>query len=77
MFVRTAIFYQGIPANYVLALKAPLADMQSASAAGDSERYFAGYTKLTQACNMCHQAAHVGFIVIKTPSGSPFTDEKF
>ena len=76
-FFRTAIFYKSIPATYVLAVDMPLAEMKNASEANDSRRYDAAYTKLTGACNACHQAANVSFITIKNPTSSPFGDEKF
>ena len=33
--------------------------------------------KLTEGCNACHQAANVGMVVIKVPSGSSFPDQDF
>ena len=76
-FLRTAIFYERIPANYVVAVAAPLKEIKNASAAGDRRAYDAGYAKLTATCNACHQAAHVGFIVVVTPNSSPVADQKF
>jgi hypothetical protein len=35
------------------------------------------YLKLTEACNQCHQAADVGFIVVRTPTKSPFSNQIF
>lgn len=74
---RTATFYDGIPSRYVVAAEAPLVALKKAAEAGDSRGYDAGFDKLNNVCNACHQAANVGFIVIKTPASSPFVDEKF
>ena len=76
-FFRTAIFYKSIPATYVLAVDMPLAEMKNAAEAEDSRRYDAAYTKLTGACNACHQAANVPYITIKNPTSLSFGDEKF
>ena len=76
-FLRTAIFYEGIPSHYILAVQAPLVGMKKAAEAADGLGYDAGFAKLNDACNACHRAAHVGFVVIKTPTSSPFSDEKF
>ena len=77
VLLRTAIFYDGLPATFVVAADAPLKAMKAAAAAGDRRAYEAGYVELSAACNACHQAAHVGFIVIKTPDSSPFADQRF
>jgi hypothetical protein len=37
----------------------------------------AGYEKLTEGCNACHEAANVGMVVIKVPTGSSFPDQDF
>ena len=76
-FLRTAIFYEEIPSRYVIAVQAPLAAMKKAAEAGDGRGYDAGFARLNDVCNTCHRAASVGFVVIKTPSSSPFVDEKF
>lgn len=76
-FLRTAMFYEGIPTNYVVAVEEPLSRMKQAARTGDSPSYESGYAKLTEACNACHRAAKVGFIVIRTPTSSPFADQKF
>ena len=70
-FLKTAIFYEEIPARYVIAVQAPLAAMKKAAEAGDGRDYDAGFAKLNNVCNACHQAANVGFVVIKTPASFP------
>jgi len=36
-----------------------------------------GFRKLTNACNNCHHRAGVGFIVIRVPTSSPFSNQLF
>ena len=55
----------------------PMADLRQALAERNSERFEAAYTRLTNACNQCHQATGVGFIVVQTPTGSPFSNQEF
>jgi hypothetical protein len=33
------------------------------------------FDNLTAACNACHQATHFGFIDIKVPTASPFSNQ--
>src|SRR5690554_858351 len=36
-----------------------------------------GYALLTNTCNSCHQAAGVGFNVVKIPESSPYSNQEF
>ena len=56
VLLKTAIFYDGIPATFVIAADAPLQAMKEATAAGDRRAYEAGYARLTETCNACHEA---------------------
>jgi hypothetical protein len=55
----------------------PLADVARAVAAGNKQDFVNAFERLTAACNACHQSAHVGFIKIRVPTSSPFTDQSF
>ena len=57
-------------------------DLEDAIKAKDSARFANAYTRLTAACNSCHEADGFGFIKIREPrlsplETSPFTDESF
>lgn len=39
--------------------------------------FLTAYGKLTNACNACHNAANLGFIVIQTPTALEFSNQKF
>jgi hypothetical protein len=72
-----AMLYANIPINYVTAATTPLADLKAASAAKDATKLETIFFDFTTSCNACHTAAGVGFIQIKTPSTSPFSDQRF
>lgn len=54
-----------------------IAALEKAIAAKDFEAFAAGYGKLTQACNACHQATGNGFIVIQYPLRPGFPNQDF
>jgi mono/diheme cytochrome c family protein len=76
-FGNAVILYRNIPVEFIVAAGKPLAEMQKAAKAKDSSQLERGYAELTAACNACHKAADVGFIVIKTPASSPFGNQEF
>jgi hypothetical protein len=76
-FGNAVILYRNIPVEFIAAAGKPLSDMQKAALAKDRSQLERGYTELTAACNNCHSAANAGFIVIKTPASSPFSDQEF
>lgn len=43
----------------------------------DYKGFTAGYDKLTQACNACHQGTENGFVVIKRPTQPAFTNQDY
>jgi hypothetical protein len=55
----------------------PLADLRKAVDAKNGEDFGKAFGKLTDACNRCHRAASVGFIVIRVPTSSPFSNQFF
>ena len=75
-FYKAAMIYSNIPIEDVIAVEQPLADMGQAIKTRDKAGFNAAYGSLTRACNGCHQAANVGFIVVKTPDVRPIGDEK-
>lgn len=55
----------------------PLADLRKAIDAKNLDDFATAFGKLTDACNRCHRAAGVGFIVIRVPTSSPFSNQLF
>lgn len=72
-----AILYRNIPVEYVASAVTPLTLLQEAAKAKDISKLKRGFDELTAACNTCHRAAGVAFILIKTPASSPFSDQEF
>ena len=63
-------------------MKPPADDLDDAIKAKDSAKFRSAFSRLTAACNSCHEAAGVGFIKIRDPrlspiETSPFSDELF
>lgn len=55
----------------------PLQDLEKAIAAKSEKEFLKAYKELTEACNACHVAANVGFIKIRAPTASPFSNQAF
>ena len=55
----------------------PLADLGKAIESKNSADFTKAFGNLTDACNRCHQAAGVGFIVMRIPTSSPFSNQLF
>jgi cytochrome c553 len=60
----------------------PADELDQAIKAKDSAKFVKAFSKLTAACNSCHEATGVGFIKIRDPrlspiETSPFSDESF
>ena len=72
-----ATLYTNIPIEYVKSAADPLIGMRDAVATENTKEFIHSYSDLTDACNACHVAGHIGFIRIQTPTSSPFSDEVF
>jgi len=55
----------------------PLADTAAAIKAHDADAFTAAYTRITEACNACHQAHNKGMMVMKNPDATMFPDQDF
>ncbi|MEJ0095750.1 MAG: hypothetical protein WDN46_20780 [Methylocella sp.] len=74
---KAAMLYSNIPMEFVDSAMKPLIGLQQAVASKDETRAARSFADLTDACNMCHEAAGIGFVVIHTPTASPFSNQKF
>jgi mono/diheme cytochrome c family protein len=54
-----------------------IAALEKSIEAKDYRSFAAGYDKLTQACNACHQSTENGFVVIKRPTQPAFTNQDY
>jgi hypothetical protein len=76
-FVQVAMLYEGIPAANISMVSKPFQLLDEAIKAEDGARFARAFDDLTNACNNCHQSIQRGFIIIKTPADSPFSNQSF
>ena len=76
-FDTAVVLYDSIPIELIVAADKALGKLQQVVKAKDGPGLEPGFADLTAACNSCHQAAQIGFIVIKTPGPSLFSDQEF
>jgi hypothetical protein len=71
--------FKGVPVAELIKQESaqPIADLRRAIDAKSSDGSVKAFVRLTKACNGCHQAAGVGFIVIRSPAASPFSNQLF
>jgi hypothetical protein len=55
----------------------PLKSIESAIAARNGAAFSKAFGELTTGCNSCHQSIGRGFIVMKVPTASPFSNQSF
>lgn len=75
--VEAASLYEGIPVTNVTTMVQPVQSVNDAIEAKDSKKFTKTYGDLTSGCNGCHQSIGRGFIVIRVPDVSPFSDQQF
>jgi hypothetical protein len=51
-------------------------DLGRAISEENNSLFESAYTRITQSCNRCHEAAGVGFIVVRVPTSSPFSNQQ-
>lgn len=81
-FVRTARLYPTAATVAQSTLidettKPALSELRRAISNESTADFKSAYTALTTACNQCHAAANVGFIAIRVPTKSPFSNQTF
>jgi hypothetical protein len=69
--------YNDIPVSNITMVDGPLKSLDSAIAARSSAAFGKAFGELTTGCNACHQSTGRGFIVMKVPTASPFSNQSF
>jgi hypothetical protein len=71
--------YQNIPVGDMIdaIITGTITDLENAIATQDFGKFSAAFDHLTTACNSCHQAANRGFIAIRRPTQSNFSNQDF
>jgi ornithine carbamoyltransferase len=75
--LEAAVMYEGIPVTNVTTMIDPVQSVADAIAAKDSKRFAKTVGELTEGCNGCHKSMERGFIVMRLPKGSPFSNQVF
>ena len=76
-FGNAGMLYRNIPVETIRLAASPINDLQSAIQSKDERRFVNGFKRLTLGCNSCHVAAGIGFIEIRTPTASTFSNQVF
>jgi hypothetical protein len=74
---EAAMLYPGIPVTNVTRLAAPVQSLSDAVKAKDEHKFTEAMDQLTNGCNACHLSMDRKFIVIRLPTGQPFTNQIF
>jgi hypothetical protein len=71
--------YKGLPLGGMVdaIAKGPMAAVTQAIADQNATKFATAFDQLTEGCNACHQAANVGWVVIKVPVRGSFPDQDF
>lgn len=75
--VEAAVLYSGIPVSNVTTMANQIDIISGAIEARDSKRFTKTVGDLTNACNTCHQTMDRGYIVMRVPDASPFSNQVF
>jgi hypothetical protein len=75
--VEAASLYEGIPVTNVTTMVQPVQMVADAIEAKDGKKFSRAYGELTAGCNGCHQSIGRGYIVMRLPDVSPFSDQQF
>ena len=55
----------------------PLEQLKAAVEAKNAGKFAVAFDKLSAACNSCHKGTNHGFIVIRRPTESPYSNQSF
>ena len=76
-FTDAATLYPGIPIADMSIMSEPAKQLDQAIEAKDSAKFAKAFEDMTAGCNSCHQAIGRGFIAIRLPTSSPFSNQDF
>jgi hypothetical protein len=75
--IEAASLYPRIPVTSITTMATPIQSVADAIAAKDSAEFAKTFGELTTGCNACHQSIGRGFVVMRVPTASPFSDQLF
>lgn len=74
---EAALLYPGIPVTSITTMADPVQAVADAIKAKDRRAFATTFGSLTAGCNSCHQSMGYGYIVMRVPTASPFSDQVF
>jgi len=75
--VEAASLYPGIPVSNVTTMTTPAQSIEDAIEAKDIKRFTKAFGEFTDGCNGCHQSTGRGYIAMRVPDASPFSNQVF
>lgn len=75
--VEAAVLYSGIPVSNVSTMADQINAISDAIGVRDTNRFSKSFGELTHACNECHRSMDRGYIVMRMPDTSPFSNQIF
>jgi hypothetical protein len=75
--VEAAVLYSGIPVSNVTIMADQIDAISAAIEGRDGNRFSKSFGELTHACNACHRSMDRGYIVMRMPDASPFSNQTF
>ena len=75
--IEAASLYPGIPVTNITTMADPVEAVADAIKGKDTRKFETTFSSLTAGCNSCHQSMDRGYIVIRVPTASPFSDQVF
>jgi hypothetical protein len=76
-FSDSTTLFPGIPVADMNMMAAPMQLIDEAIHAKDGGKFAKAYSDVTAACNDCHTAIGLGYIVMQIPTASPFSNQSF
>jgi hypothetical protein len=75
--IDAASLYSGIPVSDAAIMAGPIQSIDKAVQSKDDAAFVKAFNDLTVGCNACHRDMERGFIEIRVPGASPFTNQVF
>ena len=76
-FQDAMAFYPGLAQADMTTMEKSAAQVDTVIKTKDKAAFVRSIAELTEACNSCHKTQGYGFIVVRTPTASPYTNQIF
>ena len=72
---EAALMYPGVPVSGITTMSAPIQDIAHSIAEKNVGKFKSSFANLTSGCTACHQSVGLGFIAMRVPTTSPFSNQ--